>query len=149
MPLDSRFEEQEKRYTEIRSEFLQTVCRKCRTKNVAVSWDVDIKTMVDRVGEPFGTLYFTCYVLANLHVHATLASAFQRESIDGTPDERNQNQAEFAVMNAILTLLAVVQSQDKVFSLGLANEIKTCQQDVDDVWKDRPHGPRGRKPAQS
>ena len=92
-----------------------------------MSWDVDIKTMVDRVGEPFGTLYLTCYVLANLHVHATLASAFQRESTDGTPDERNQNEAEFAVMNAILTLLAVVQSQDKVFSLGLANEIKTCQ----------------------
>jgi hypothetical protein len=101
--------------------------------------------MVDRVGEPFGMLYFTCYVLANLHVHATLASVFQRESTSGTPEQRNIDEAEFSVVNAILTFLAVIQSQDSLFNLGLQDDVMACRSDVDDVGKDRPHGPVARK----
>ncbi len=140
MPPESQFEEQEKRYQAIKGEFEQTDCKKCKTKRVAISWDVDIKTMVDRVGEPFGMLYFTCYVLSNLHVHATLASAFQRESAYGTAEQRNVDEAEFSVVNAILTFLAVIQSQDSLFNLGLMDDIMACRRDVEDVWKDRPHG---------
>jgi hypothetical protein len=147
MPPENQFEEQEKRYQEIKGEFEQTDCKKCKTKRVAISWDVDIRTMVDRVGEPFSMLYFTCYVLANLHVHVTLASAFQRESSSGTPEECNIDEAEFSVVNAILTFLGVIQSQDNLFKLGLQDDIMTCRRDLDDVWKDRPHGPRARKAA--
>lgn len=147
MPSENRFEEQENRYQEIRGEFEQTDCKKCKIKRVAISWDVDVKTMVDRVGEPFGVLYFGCYVLANLHVHATLASAFQRDSNDGTSEQRNIDEAEFSVINAILTFLAVIQSQDHLFKLGLDDEIGVCRRDVDEVWRDRPHGPGSRKSA--
>jgi hypothetical protein len=145
MPPENQFEEQEKRYQAIKGEFEQTDCKKCKTKKLGISWDVDIKTMVDRVGEPFGMLYFTCYVLANLHVHATLASVFQRESISGTPEQRNIDEAEFSVVNAVLTFLAVIQSQDNLFNLGLRDDVMACRSDVDDVWKDRPHGPVARK----
>jgi hypothetical protein len=144
MPPENQFEEQEKRHQAIKGEFEQTDCKKCKTKKLGISWDVDIKTMVDRVGEPFGMLYFTCYVLANLHVHATLASVFQRESTSGTPEQRNIDEAEFSVVNAILTFLAVIQSQDSLFNLGLQDDVMGCRSDVDDVWKDRLRAPRHR-----
>jgi Family of unknown function (DUF5677) len=147
MPPENKFEEQEKRYQAIKGEFEQTDCKKCKTKKVGISWDVDVKTMVGRVGQPFEMLYFTCYVLANLHVHATLASAFQRESTPQTPEQRNIDEAEFSVVNAILTFITVIQSQDSLFNLGLQADIDACRKDVDDVWKDRPHGARARKAA--
>jgi hypothetical protein len=47
--------------------------------------------------------------------------------------------AEFAVMNAIVAFLAVLQSQNNLFELGLHRDIEACFKDVEDVWKDRPH----------
>jgi hypothetical protein len=63
--------------------------------------------------------------MANLHVHATLASAFQDESVGETPEQRSVRDAEFAVMNAILAFLAVLQSQNNLFQLGLEQDIDT------------------------
>ena len=145
MPPENTLEEQEKHYKAIKADLEQTDCEKCRTRRLAISWDVDVKTMAERVGEPFRMLYSTCCVLANLHVHATLASAFQHESTHGTPEQRNVDEAEVSVVNAILTFLGVIQSQDNPFNLGLQEDIMACRRDVDDVWKDRPHGPGARQ----
>jgi hypothetical protein len=142
MPPENALAEQQKRYNEFRSEFEQTDCKKCNTKRVAISWDIDVKSMVTKVGPPFDMLYFGCYAMANLHVHATLASAFQDESPHETPEQRNIRDAEFAVMNAILAFLAVLESQNNLFHLGLQKDIRACYKDLEDVWKDRPHAQR-------
>jgi hypothetical protein len=42
-------------------------------------------------------------------------------------------------MNAILAFLAVLQSQNNLFQLGLEQDIAACYSDLEDVWKDRPH----------
>ena len=145
MPPENKLAEQKKRYDEFKAEFEQTDCKKCKTKKIAISWDIDIKSMVDKVGPPFDFLYFGCYAMANLHVHATLASAFQDESPRETPEQRNIRDAEFAVMNALLAFLAVLQSQT-ISSGGLHDDIAACYEDLEDVWKDRPHGPAAKQP---
>src|SRR5687767_13424906 len=114
-PPDNSLAEQKKRYEQFKPEFEQTDCKKCKTKRVAIAWDIDVKSMVDKVGPPFDMLYVGCYALANLHVHATLASAFQDESPIETSEERNIRDADFAVMNAVLVFLAVLQSQNNLF----------------------------------
>jgi hypothetical protein len=138
MPLENTLGEQKKRYEQFKGEFEQTDCKTCNTKRVAISWDIDIKSMVNKVGSPFDFLYFACYSMANLHVHATLASAFQDEAVGETAEQRSIRDAEFAVMNAILVFLAVLQSQNNLFQLGLDQDIEACYGDLD-VWKDRPH----------
>lgn len=138
MPPENKLEEQRKRYEQFKPEFEQTDCKTCKTKRVAISWDIDVKSMMNKVGPPFDMLYVGCYAMANLHVHATLASAFQDESPRETPEQRNIRDAEFAVMNAILVFLAVLQSQNNLFQLGLQQDVEACYKDLD-VWKDRPH----------
>ena len=146
MPPENSLSEQKKRYDQFRPEFEQTDCKTCNTKKVAISWDIDVKSMVNKVGPPFDMLYFSCYAMANLQVHATLASAFQDEAVGETPEQRSIRDAEFAVMNAILVFLAVLQSQNNLFQLGLEQGIASCHSDLEDVWKDRPHA---RQPAVS
>jgi len=138
MPPENSLSEQKKRYDRFRPEFEQTDCKTCNTKRVAISWDIDIKSMVNKVGAPFDTLYVGCYAMPNLHVHATLASALQDESVGETPEQRSTRDAEFAVMNGILAFLAVLQSQNNLFQLGLEQDIAACYSDLEDVWKDRP-----------
>jgi hypothetical protein len=145
MPPENSLSEQKKRYDQFKSEFEQRDCKTCNTKQIAISWDIDVKSMVNKVGPPFDMLYFGCYAMANLHVHATLASAFQDEAEGETPEQRSIRDAEFAVMNAILAFLAVLQSQNDLFQLGLEQDIAACYSDLD-VWKDRPHA---RQPAVS
>lgn len=139
MPPENSLAEQKKRYDRFKSDFEQTDCKTCNTKRIAISWDIDVKSMVNKVGPPFDMLYFACYAMANLHVHATLASAFQDEAVGETPEQRSIRDAEFAVMNAILAFLAVLQSQNNLFQLGLQQDIQACYDDLEDVWKDRPH----------
>jgi len=44
-------------FESVREQFLQTDCRKCDTKRLAISWDIDIASMVAEVGEPYATYY--------------------------------------------------------------------------------------------
>ena len=77
---------------------------------------------------------------AYAHIHATLASAFSREAVVGTREERNVDEAEVSLINATLILIMVLNSQSEIFSLGLDEETKACWEEVTAVWKDRPHG---------
>jgi len=42
---------------EVRPEFLVTDCKKCNTKRLAISWDVDFASMVSELGSPYKDLY--------------------------------------------------------------------------------------------
>jgi hypothetical protein len=134
------FAELAKMYEQVKPEFQVTDCKKCDTKKMAFSWDIDIASMVNKLGEPYKSLYMAAYALPTLHIHATLASAFSREAAVGTREERNIQEAEVSLINATLILILVLNSQSEIFSLGLDEETKACWQEVTDVWKDRPHG---------
>ncbi len=63
-------------YAKFKEEFQKTKCKKCKTTEVAHSWDVDLGTMADRVGEGMPDLYLGSYTVPTLHAHATFASAY-------------------------------------------------------------------------
>ena len=70
------------------------------------SWDIDIVSMVQKVGEPVFPL---AYTNPNFKIHATLASAAEHD------DEREVHDAE--------TARAVMRSQNTLFSLNLDSDI--------------------------
>jgi len=135
----------QKMYDEVKPEFQVTDCKKCGTKRTAFSWDLDVPAMVRKIGRPYDSLYIAAYALPNLHIHATLSSAFAREVVVGTPEEKNIDAAEVSLIHAILILVLVLQSQSEIFSLGLEKETQACWDDVSAVWQERPHGPQARK----
>ena len=140
------FEKIKALYDTIAPEFQITKCSKCKTKETAFSWDIDIASMVNTIGEPYTNLYLSCYSIPTLHIHATLASASSRESIEETREERKIHDAEFSLIMATLTFLSVIRSQNKIFSLALDDEIQECYREVSEVWQNRPSGPRATAP---
>ena len=134
------FADFKKMYEEVKSEFEVTDCKSCGTKKLAVSWDIDIASMANRLGGSYKSLYMAAYAMPTLHIHATLASAFAREAVVGTPEERNIQEAEVSLIHAILLMILVMNSQSEIFSLGLDDETKACWDEVTEVWKDRPNG---------
>jgi hypothetical protein len=127
-------------HDEVKPEFQVTHCKRCGTTETAFGWDIDMASMVNRLGEPYKQLFLSCYTVPTLQIHATLASAFSREGVENR-EERNMHDAEFSLISATLVFVAVLQSQSEVFSLKLDDEIKACWEDVTRVWTDRPHGP--------
>ena len=129
------FENMKALYDKIAPEFQITKCRKCKTKETAFSWDIDIASMVNAIGEPYTNLYLGCYSIPTLHIHATLASAFSREAVEGTREERNIHDAEFSLIMSTLTFLTVIRSQNEIFSLALGDDIQECWCEVSEVWQ--------------
>jgi hypothetical protein len=93
---------------------------------------------------PYPSLLLGCYTIPTLQIHATLASAFSREG-PGTGEERDVRDAELSLILATLVLIAVLQSQSALFSLGLEEELQARWDEVTTVWKDRPHGPLAKR----
>jgi hypothetical protein len=136
------FADVEEMYIKVKPEFEVTDCKKCQTKRTAISWDIDLASMVKKLGEPYQSQYLMAYAIPTMHIHASLASAFSRESVGMTPDQRRVHDAELALISATLIFVLVIRSQSEIFSLGFDPEIKSCWEDVTDVWRDRPHSPR-------
>ena len=120
-------------YERFKPEFEVTVCHQCGRKGTAFSWDIDVASMVQKVGEPHKTSYLGSYCLPNLQIHATLASMF-----DGTPMElrskRILDQADLALFNATVAFIDVIRQQNRVFGLNLDAGIEVCEKDVVCVW---------------
>jgi len=140
------FEKMREFHDQVKPEFQVTKCKTCATKETAFSWDVDLASMVKKIGEPYKSLLLVCYTIPNLQIHATLASAFSREAVE-TPEERNIHDSEISLICATLVFIAVLQSQSELFSLKLDEYIKAGWDEVTAVWKDRPHGPLAKKTA--
>lgn len=131
------FDEIKERFEKIKPEFQVTACDKCKTKETAFSWDIDVASMVNLVGEPFTKLYLMSYSMPTLHIHATLASAYQDESTHETQDERNLHEAESSLMCATMIFIAVIRSQDRLFAIGLERELDACWIETEAIWKER------------
>jgi hypothetical protein len=134
------YEQMREFHDRVKAEFQETACEQCGTKRTKIGWDIDMASMVNKLGAPYKELFLSCYTVPTLQIHATLASAFSREG-ETNREERNIHDAEFSLISASLVLVTVLQSQSEAFSLGLDDEIKACWEDVTLVWKDRPHGP--------
>src|SRR5262249_54568186 len=97
----------------------------------SVSWDKNVASMVHDVGEPYRTLYLICYAVPNLAIHAILVSATRYEKEDKADEQR---MADFAVFNAVILCMNVMESQNRLFNLRLDEQIEECHKGIEDVW---------------
>lgn len=122
----------------VKPEFQVEVCKECHATATAFSWDEKgVLAQAQDVGEPYTKFYLGAYVMPNMYVHASLASAMQEH--EKKPDyERKQLhriQADFALLNAHAVMLMVIRSQNDLFSLGLEEEIEACEKGCKEVWQ--------------
>jgi hypothetical protein len=118
--------ETRKRYEQYKGNFKAKACPACGVKTPP-SWDIDLVSMVQRVGEPYRKVFLLAYTNPNFKIHATLASASQHD------DNREEKDAETAVIVATELCLAVIRSQNVLFSLKLDADIEACTNDLRDA----------------
>jgi hypothetical protein len=104
--------ETRKRYEQYKGNFKATACEVCGVKTPP-SWDIDLVSMVRRVGEPYQKVFVLAYTSPNFQIHATLASASLHN------EDREEKEAKTALIVATELLLAVIGSQNTLFSLKL------------------------------
>lgn len=124
------------RFEAVRAEFQQTDCKKCGTKRPSISWDIDVASMVAKVGEPYTTYYLMAYTNANLQLHATAASALrvnEKNEASRLIDQRAE--ADVALFSASILLMEVFRHQNSLMSLSLDDEIQECENAIARVWK--------------
>lgn len=117
------------RREQFKSEFQVTICKTCKTKGPAPSWDIDLASMARDVGEPYDQIYLFSYLIPNLHVHATLASIVRESDAEVESEKLDQNMW-VTLLNATAILIAVIRSQNEFFKLGLEEEIALCDKEL-------------------
>jgi hypothetical protein len=126
------------RFEAVRGEFEQTDCKKCQTKRLAITWDLDIASMVAKVGAPYVQYYFMAYTNANLQIHATLASALREDNKN--PDTRREQrrvEADTALFCATMLMMEVIREQNTLFGLALGDEAQGTQDAMAKVWQEQ------------
>ena len=115
------------RYEQYKGTFKATTCEVCGARTPP-SWDVDLVSMLRQVGEN-RTRRSSCWHLpgSNFLIHATLASASPHD------EGRDEKHSKTALMVATELLLAVMRSQNSLFSLGLDADIDACTNDLRDA----------------
>ena len=124
------------RFDAVKAEFGQTG-KSSKRKRPAITWDLDVASMVRRVGAPFDMYYLGAYTTANFEIHATLASAMREDNKDKNARRAQRlGQADFALFCSAMLLVEVIRSQNTLFALSLDNELQATEDAVAKVWKD-------------
>ena len=123
-------------FNAVKDEFQMTDCKKCKTKRLAFSWDLDMTSMVKDVGKPLSDYFMGSYTIPTFHIHATLASILRDEPL-AVRRQQDMMEGEFALLNATLTILFVIRQQSDMFGLNLDDEILKCDALMGEVWKPR------------
>jgi len=124
------------RFKAVEKDFEQTDCKKCKTKRLAITWDLDVASMVRKVGAPYDTYYLMAYTAANLAIHATLSSALHGDTKDQDARAQRHAQADTALFCAAMLLVEVLRSQNTLLALDLSDEIQTAEEAIAKVWKE-------------
>jgi|SRR5579863_3291395 len=125
------------RFKAVEEDFKQTNCNKCKTKRLAITWDLDVASMVHKVGEPYDKYYLGAYTNANLEIHATLASALREDNKDKDARRtQRREKADYALFCSAMLLVEVIRSQNTLFALKLDEELQATEDAVARVWKE-------------
>lgn len=120
-------------YHSVKDEFQVTDCKKCNTKRLAFSWDIDLASMVRDVGKPLSEYFLGSYTIPTFHIHATLASALKNKPSELRQEEETM-EGEFALVNATLVMLFLLRQQSDMFALNLDTDLQRCDALFGDVW---------------
>jgi hypothetical protein len=125
------------RFKAVEEEFQQTDCKKCGTKRLAISWDLDVASMVQKVGSPDAEYYLFAYTNANLELHTSLSSALREDDKDPDASRAKRHQkADYAVFCAAMLLVEVIHSENRHFAFNLGDELQDTEEAVARVWKE-------------
>jgi hypothetical protein len=125
-------EEIRNRFQGIKAEFQMRDCEKCDTKRTQPSWDIDVPAMVHKLGGLYQHFYLPNYSVPNLEVHATLASARVTKSA-----EESHREADLQVLCASFLMLLALRSQESIFHLGLEEDLKACEEAINNLRPQR------------
>jgi hypothetical protein len=121
-----------------RDRFMQTKCKKCKTKILMYSWSkLDLASMAKKTG--LDTLYFPGYYYPTLQAHATTASMINRLKSSGRNpvsfDEGSQpDTADRSLIIAHNLMIRLVDIQNEFFGLNLAKELELLSADFKVIW---------------
>jgi hypothetical protein len=131
--------EVERRYEEVKNQFMVTDCRKCGTKKVNHTWNkLDFVAMAKKAGA-IGTLIVPGYFLPLRHAHSTFRAITDRlENKDGHLSFQRESQpklADDALMTAHNCVLVALEIQNERFTVeGLEAEMQGCLRDWAEIW---------------
>lgn len=111
--------------------FQQTACEKCGTTKKKVSWDIDLVSMAREIGEPFFTLCFPAYSVANLSIHANVMSAYIGHKDNQIRVQKQKESSLLVLSSALMLFIEVIKAQNKYFNLQINEEL--IQQSETDI----------------
>ena len=124
------------RFDTVKAEFFQSG-KNSKRQRPSVSWDLDVASMVKKVGAPFDLYYLGAYTTANFQIHASLASAMREDNKDKESRRvRRLDQADFALFCSVMLLVEVIRSQNTLFALSLDVELQDVESAVAKVWRE-------------
>lgn len=135
VPPDYSIAKVTERRNEVKDEFKVEECEVCGMK-APVSWDPhSVGAMAKKAGDLYKALYLGGYVMPNLQVHATFASAVRLEGLDEKTAAIFRKRAAYSNMGqASAIMLLVLKEQNELFKLGLEQELETVEKAVADEW---------------
>jgi Family of unknown function (DUF5677) len=129
----------ERKYAEVKEDFMITDCDKCGTKRLNHTWNkMDFVSMAKKTGA-IGTLIVSGYFLPLRHAHSTFGGLSERlETVDdriGFQPESQPDLADQALNVAHNCILNVLEVQNERFKIdGLQEQLQTCFRDYLEVW---------------
>lgn len=118
-------------YKQVKPEFQTTQCKKCGTTRTQSSWDIDLASMVQKVGDPYRMYFLNGYAMPTLQIHATMVSGFDgRDREEATSIQNRRRECDITLYTATCLFILVMRMQSKVFSLALEVELDDCEKEM-------------------
>jgi hypothetical protein len=137
-------EEIEKAYTDAEPLFREPLCKECGTTRPMGSWTkLSIEALAHKAGVPgkrnvLAEINLPCYFDATMQHHPTLLAIATRFRVqDGRlvfSEGVQRDRVDTVFQFSHLTILAVLESQNRFFNLGLEEELSARGQEATDLW---------------
>lgn len=113
-----------KHYEEVKGQFMQTDCKKCKTKKQQISWTkLNVEDMAKAADSQLARWIHSCYFLPTLQTHSTMGSIFSRLKVQEELDfsyfstAPKRKEAKDAILHAHLIVLSVLNCQLQYFTI--------------------------------
>ncbi len=130
----------EEAYKTAKPKFEETLCEKCGTKRVRISWSrLDLFSMARQTTEALKHLYAVCYIGPTWATHASFARVVigLREVEGGLAYIENRTQKDelkFALLYSHHLIIHVFEVMNRHYKLGLEDQLAELARDFFTAW---------------